>query len=272
MVDRAPMLCQPAPESALVDYCTDPAFAASQKVDGRRLLVVRTADGLSGLNRRGLPTGVFREIRDGLLRCPVEFVMDGELMLEGRVFWVFDAPEVSDLVAPHSPYVERRAALEALFHHCELESEHVRLLPEFRTDVEKLELAQRVVEAHAEGLVFKELESRYMYGSRSAQWRKVKLVKSLDCIATGFGAGGHDNITVSVYSDGELVEVGEVTRQAGDGQRVQLGDVITVTYLSWSGSRLIQPTRPILRGAEKAPQECTIDQLVLGNTKTVLTP
>jgi bifunctional non-homologous end joining protein LigD len=67
-----------------------------------------------------------------------------------------------------------------------------------------------------EGVMAKRLGSRYRPGRRSPDWRKVKLVKTQDCVILGWtpGQGGRSTtlgaLLVGAYDRGELIWIGQV--------------------------------------------------------------
>lgn len=266
----APMLASVGDLSDLAGLCQDDRYQLEQKCDGRRLLCLLSDGVVTGFNRRGETTDVPNAVVAQLLRCPIDIVIDGEL-LPGGVLWVFDLPEAHNAITPAAPLRLRRAALETLVRSCGWTTGAVHLLPAAATTEAKTLLAQRVIEAGAEGLMAKNLEGAYLYGKRGSGMRKLKLTKTVDAVVIGFSAHGHDSLSLGLFDDhGDLVPIGEVTRQAGDGARLREGDVACVSYLYWTGSRLVQPTKPMRRGAEKAARECTMDQLVVARTKDVV--
>lgn len=264
----APMLAAVGDLTDLPRLCQDDRYELSQKVDGRRLLVQLSGGVIRGFNRRGERTDVPRAVAARLALCPIDVVMDGELI--GPTWHVFDLPEAHNAVTPQTPLRVRRTALETLVSTCSLESPALRLLPAATTTDDKTRLSQRVIEAGAEGLMAKDLEGAYLYGKRGSAMRKLKLTKTVDAVVIGFSAHGHDSLSLGLYDDaGDLVPIGEVTRQAGDGRLAKAGSVVEVTYLTFSGTRLIQPTRPLLR-SDKQPDECHWDQLSVGHTRAIV--
>lgn len=265
----APMLAASSDLSRLTEFCTDDRYQLEQKIDGARLCVQLLDGEVLGFNRRGERKAVPNQLAKILQRCPINVVLDGELI--GPTWFCFDMPEAYTVVTPETPLRVRRAALETLVQQCNLECHHLRLLPATTTTEAKTLLAKRVIEAQAEGLMAKDLEGAYLYGKRGSGMLKIKLIKQVDAVVIGFSAHGHDSLSLGVYDGDKLVPIGEVTRQAGDGGRLVVGDVCAVSYLYWTGTRLVQPTRPMWRDpAEKAPTDCTIDQLVVANTKEII--
>lgn len=246
----------------LARFVRDPFWALDQKGDGERRLVVAGKGELLSLNRDGIPasTRLSPAIAAELNRfrgLTVPIVFDGELI--GDTFWLFDLPIAPGLTV-NDEYRVRRTALNSIV--ATLDSPVVRILPVAWDEDAKQRLVDAVVEAGGEGFVAKHIQSIYEPGLRGRRWVKVKLTKDVDCVVTAISPTGKENMVVVMYdADGKEVEVGEVTRLAGDGAKVKVGDVIAVKLLyATVDNRLFQPTLPRIR-TDKRPEECTIDQL-----------
>lgn len=262
----AAMLAEPITLARACLLLVDDNWTNAQKLDGDRLL----ADFNGNFwNRNGavytkrIPVGVVR----ALAGATGPFVLDGELLDDGtyRVFdvvmtgkdWTLDA---------------RLGLLDQIFAVWQ-PGPSVQILRVATGEEAKRRLMERVLAEHAEGVVFKRLDSLYLPGRRSADWSKWKWVKTVDCVVIGKGRAGKDNLVLGCYDPadpvGAPVEVGEVTACNGDGPTLAVGDVCEVTYLSWTGTRLREPTRPRKR-VDKRPEDCTTDQLVISRSKEIL--
>lgn len=62
----------------LTQLLTDDEFVLQPKMDGRRLLIRKSGNTVTGINRRGLECGMSVSIRDAVMTLPSNFVMDGE--------------------------------------------------------------------------------------------------------------------------------------------------------------------------------------------------
>ena len=72
-------LLNPVDGNGLAARIADDRWCMQRKFDGRRLLVKRDGDQVTGINRRGLETGIPATIRDTALSLPADrFVIDGE--------------------------------------------------------------------------------------------------------------------------------------------------------------------------------------------------
>lgn len=262
-----PMLATPSHEpfnDAALRYVNDPRWGLDVKVDGVRLLVGLQGDGPFGFNRSGARVALPRALTwslTGLLAGAgsANAYLDGELV--GDLFWVFD------LIQPNrpDPWVVRRLSLDNLLAQIGADPAVMRPVPSAFERGDKAELVMRIRREGLEGLIAKELNSPYLMPAgkshRSKHWLKLKDVKTVDCVVTRLGVDGKANMAVALWRDRDLTEVGEVSALTGDGPRVVVGDVVTITFLYLGvNDRLVQPVTPRLR-TDKTAAECTWEQL-----------
>jgi ATP-dependent DNA ligase len=263
-VTLAPMLARPLEDDPDL-LIRDNEWALETKLDGKRIL----ASGIEGhavrtynrkADRTDVPAPIARELETLLA---IRAVVDGEL-IDGRL-WLFDMPACGSLATPSTAWDDRRAALEALFDPHIWRPTNIKLLPCARTTTQKRALFKRLRNGNFEGAIAKRRSSLYRPGQRSTDWRKIVFRSTVDCLVVGQGRDGKANFVLGLFCDGDLVEVGEVSALTGDGPRVSVGNVVTVTYrhLSPRSGRLLMPVKPILRD-DKDASECTFDQLRIG--------
>jgi ATP-dependent DNA ligase len=251
----------------------DPTWSVQPKYDGIRALVMR-GEGLARPGRtrvmgrdgqqaaRALPAGAL-EVLDALpfdrlaLDCEV---VDGQL-------WIFDVPVIDTIVNPSLRWDQRRLVLDAISP--EFPKEGPVHIARTAVGEDREWMWAGALAAGIEGLILRRTGGVYLPGQRgtrevrSPNVVKVKFTKTVDCVVTGFGIGGKNNIGLGMWSPGgdEPTPVGEVSRLTGDGPRVRLGDVVEVTVLGASAhDRLVQPVCARLR-RDKPARQCTIDQL-----------
>lgn len=268
-----PMLCVGAALSRLTDAARDDGIVFEQKLDGRRLLINCGPGGVSGFGRDGQRVDVPAKIAAALqLYMPLDVWFDGELVVDSRrrrVLWVFDTPGCAGQWDHRTLFRVRRQLLEAIAAGWD-EAGWVRIVPQATTPEAKLLLAKRLVEAGAEGVVAKHVDGVYSWGKRTAAALKFKFVHDADCVVSSIGRDGKDSMGLEVYDEtGAAVDVGDVTRQAGNGHLAERGDVVAVRYLRFTeGRRLYQPTLPRVRH-DKAPAECTLEQFRIHSKEVV---
>lgn len=284
-MNRYPMLARAGEVTRIADYLSDD-WMLQPKLDGHRLLVeVDGHGGVSGYARNGNRTIVPRDVTALLSRLTAPITFDCELI--GDTLIAFDLVLAPGGVTPDMPAGERWKMLDALVGGlrelagngpCPIKSVAAAFTP-----TEKQAMVEYVADHQGEGYMAKKVASPYVFRTgpndktRSRDWIKLKRTKTVDCIVQWLGSD-KQNMGLTLYGrDGNLIlpdnpdegGVGECTRLAGDGQKVDVGDVVEVTvlYVTDDG-KLYQPTKPILRH-DKDPHECTVDQLDdLGTSKT----
>jgi bifunctional non-homologous end joining protein LigD len=107
------------------------------------------------------------------------------------------------------PLIERRARLERLF--AGTPAGTLRLSELVRGDGR--DLYRRAAHRGWEGLVAKTLDSRYMPGRRSPEWRKLKILQRRECVVGGWteprGSRAHFGaLLLGVWEDGALEYIG----------------------------------------------------------------
>jgi ATP-dependent DNA ligase len=272
-----PMLSQEISLDRLLAILEDDNYALSTKLDGERCLV-DVSDKLVAYNRKGTQMELSAYLRDALLRpawstTGLWYVVDGELMPSGNLI-LFDLAGVhagSTYACENEPYQTRYKALVALRDHLwSYRGCPVKVLDHSLTHEDKASLMMSVLEREVEGVegvVARHLNGSYKFGSRSSCSLKWKHYKTVDCVVMGRGHDDKDNLIVGVYDGAKLTEIGRVSAQQADGPQINVGDVIEVTYLYFTG-RLYQPKLPRLR-KDKLPEECTMHQLVKVKPHTV---
>jgi ATP-dependent DNA ligase len=191
------------------------------------------AEGLGDwLARRGYPVSASYEPVDVLMSLP-SGVQEDAFSSGVTTTYVVDVMELDGrvLVDEMLGGVGRRAAAVAVTNHSGLE-----LVPAVCGGVaEKLEAYRREVDEGREGLVLKNLRSKYEAGRRSGNWLKLKRLRfedttdTLDAFVTGWAGG--DVATVGVYRPWDREdsphEVGRVRIPGGDTV-ASVGDVLEI--------------------------------------------
>lgn len=261
------MLCIPY-DGKLELMLTSPAWLGQEKMDGHRVCI-RTEPGepVKVYNRSGeLRQHVIPEFMvKAFSQVPFSAFFDGELVGTGAdvKLWLFDLPFAADQIGPSTKYVDRYTVLKS-FLEAWSPDERIDVVPIAEGEGAKRALLAWAEENDREGVIFKRADSRYMHGRRSPFNVKYKFRQDCDVIVLDKGVDGKDNLVLGAYEPGgtEPIEIGHCTALNGDGDRIEVGEVITVNYVHFSkGKRLVQPTLPRKRPLnDKTPQECTTDQ------------
>lgn len=244
---------------------------AQQKLDGVRLLV-HIEDGKPfGINRKGDVTLIHPDIEKAFQFFTGTWVFDGEVV--GATYWVFDLLVALDHITPEHPLSFRREVLEQLWPRLNLPAT-VQLVPNETTTVQKLELAKRLRQRNAEGLILKKADAPYQQGKRSRDQLKWKFTETIDCFILETWREGKESIAVGVIDQdtSEIVNIGSVKMTAinlGDAER---GDVVEIRYLyaqDPSAPRLYQPVF-VRKRDDKAMKECLLNQLKFTSKEVIL--
>ena len=195
------------------------------------------------------------------------------------------------------PLSERRRLLEAIL----VASDRFQLSPAI--DGEGKTLFEAAREQRLEGILAKKLDSRYRPGSRSRDWVKIKTILDVDTVIVGWteGVGARQgtlgSLVLALYDQGALRYVGNVgtgfndrslreTHQKLTGLPETAAPFDAKTLRSraefkrthWVAPELVAAIEyrqvtaagrlrvPSFKGfrTDKAPEECTIDQLQIG--------
>lgn len=266
----APMKFEHSSRAHLERFIESDEWALEQKLDGSRALVkVRPEGGIEFFTHGGrrlkhtAATQHFPKISRDMewfrqFNSTETWYLDGEIMIDTGVFWVFDAPYIPFTILPDCPLSERRDILENVLFAMPGPSamKNVKLAYQAKTVDEKRLLAKRVEESGAEGLMAKRLDGPYLPGKRVTHSLKVKFVRTADCVVMARGKK-HSSAQLGSYNAaGDLVTVGYCSMIGKPD--AQPGDVVEVKYLYKLGT-LMQP-RLVKMRPDKEPHECTMDQ------------
>jgi bifunctional non-homologous end joining protein LigD len=252
-------LLNPVEGDELAERIADDRWCMQEKFDGRRLLVKREGDQVTGINRRGLKTGIPETIRDAALALPAtKFVIDGEAV--GDMLHAFDLLELGSVDLRDEPYSARLAELEGLLalHH---ESAIAPMATAFGTQLKEMFLKD-LRAGNREGAVLKDLDAPYTSGrpASGGTQLKHKFHATASCVVTGQNQQRSVELGL-VREDGHLHVSGNVTIPPNHAVP-QSGSVVEIRYLYAfpDSGKLYQPVYLGQRD-DIAPEECTIDQL-----------
>lgn len=285
-------------------YIDDPRWLMQQKFDGTRLVVVWN-DGTLFFTNDGVKPIAFAA---ALLKLPEleadlrawlalnqikSATLDGELIVETGIYYVFDAPALSaaGLTIDRNHTLGRRLQLlrslgslrNVQFPYTAVTREAKRLLWE------------QVNERGVEGAVSKLQDSVYVPGTRSKDWVKHKLVKTADVVVTSAertfkpnGVVSHGKAELAVPIDPKddpqpfvdsrgkrYASYQDTTKSTRHEPRTMLpvgnasligkdlgigpGSVVEVQYLYFTGEAMVQPRIVRLR-EDKLAEECDLSQ------------
>lgn len=244
----------------------DDRWAAEQKADGVHVMaVVEDGDvrfiGVGGGRLTHAASALhFPRLREELLRWWSEheetFVLDGELICETGVFWVYDLPYWSGHVVPEHEFDRRRGYLEAIEPNF---GPSFRVLPQAVGQEAKLALTQAVLRNEGEGIVYKRLDAPFEPGVRVKHQLKLKFVKTADCVVLELGRGAN-NAVLGMWTDEAMVEVGSAS-MIGKDPEIQVGSVVEVKYLYATKDLVLYQPRITRLRHDKDQADCLRAQL-----------
>lgn len=283
-------------------------WAFEPKYDGWRVLARRRAGRVTLFSRNGLDlTGGEPAVVAALASLPNgDFVVDGELVVFGKdgvprfsllqkrgeagalppSLILFDCLEKDGAELVSRPLAERRAALESLLG--SRPRRPLALSERLGADGEKA--FKRALEEGWEGVIGKDLDSRYESGRRSLRWLKVKARRESEFVIGGFtlprgtrlhfgallvglyegralrfcgavGTGFSDEVLLGLLEKLEPLQrdtcpFATVPREVKDARWVAPKLVAQIVYAEWTADeKLRQPAFLGLRN-DKRPREC----------------
>jgi bifunctional non-homologous end joining protein LigD len=235
---------------------TNSTHCLQEKHDGRRLMVRKQGDTITGINRRGLVVAVPDAIREAVEHILFDVLIDGEAV--GDTLHAFDLLEVKGTCLRKRRYIDRFAGLMMVI---PPRLDALRWVSTIVSPDDKLEIYEELRATHREGLVFKDMDAPYSPGrpNSGGPQLKFKFVESASFIVTGHNA--KRSVTLGLYDGDELVPAGNVT--IPPNHRIpEVGEVCEVRYLyayRESGS-IYQPVY-LGRRDDVPASECVVEQL-----------
>lgn len=249
-------LLNPLHEQQLAEVLLNPDYWMQEKIDGRRLLIKKDGNQISGINRLGFPTAIPESIAREAAQYPRDFLLDGETV--GETFHAFDlltiGPEDMRSLGFAVRYLRMRDMLNAFDH------PHIRLV-EVIFPFETAGQLQRFKQEGKEGVVFKHKDAPYTAGrpnSGGSQF-KYKFHETASFIVTK--VNDKRSVSLILFEGDKVRPAGNVTIPPNHDVPVP-GTVVECRYLyafKDSGS-IYQPVYLGARADIRAA-ECTTAQL-----------
>ena len=240
---------------------TDEAFCLQPKHDGKRLLLHKQGQTLTGINRRGLECGFPESLRVAAKELPADFLLDGEVV--GDILHVFDLLELNSADLRPLPYKSRLVELLRLL--ASGQQSAIQWVATINGTNPKRCVFEQLKHDNAEGVVFKRILAPYAEGrpNSGGDQFKFKFVETASVIVQAVNA--KRSVGIAVRHNGRLVPAGNVTIPANhvvppDGS---IADVRYLYAMPESGA-LFQPVYLGTRDDITA-EECTRDQLKFRN-------
>jgi len=252
-----PQLLNPIDESEVARLVADDRYAMQEKFDGKRMLLVKAGDAVSGVNRKGLTVGLPSSIIESGKGIPGDFILDGECV--GDVLFAFDLLELNGKDQRLLPYRKRMLALTDLLGSGQ--HPHIQLVTAACNRNEKTRLLEKFRAVNKEGVVFKQLDAPHAPGrpNSGGPQLKHKFYATVSVVVGKINA--QRSVEVRLRDGRRWVVAGNVTIPVNQSVPA-VGAVVDVRYLyAFKESRcLYQPTY-LGQRSDVTESECVVAQL-----------
>lgn len=249
-------LLNPIEEADLPRFIRDPGFWMQEKFDGRRLLIRKHGDVVTGINKLGLETTVPVPVEQAAKAFAQDFIIDGEAV--GETLHAFDLLDIAGKSITGEAYTDRYLQLMNLM--ASGQQRHMVLVTSAYLPKHKKELLEHLKSENREGVVFKHLNSPYTPGRPSSGGTQFKFKF---CETASFIVGkvnGKRSVSLQLFDGTDQVSVGNVTIPANHAIP-KPEEVVEVRYLyAFKGGSIFQPVY-LGKRDDVAQAECSVAQL-----------
>ncbi|MEX0774651.1 MAG: WGR domain-containing protein [Phycisphaeraceae bacterium] len=255
-----PQLLNAIDQTQALRLIADDAWAMQEKLDGKRILIQKADQVVTGINRSGLSVALPQPIALALGQLPGDLILDGECI--GDVYHAFDLLGQGAGDTRGRPCRQRLSMLTELISSSDA-SAVIRLVRTVTGPADKQAYLAELRERKAEGAVFKRLDGKYTHGRPASGGAQVKFkfTATASCIVAGANVGKR-SVALVVLDGVTQVPVGNVTIPPNQPLPVK-GDLVEVRYLyAYEGGSLFHPVCLGKRDDIDAAA-CTLSQLKL---------
>jgi predicted DNA-binding WGR domain protein len=252
-----PQLLNAIEEPQVLDLINDDNWCAQEKQDGRRLIIQKRGQNITGINKKGNTVGLSMPLFEVVRGFDADVTIDGESLGEGLV--AFDLIELDGVDIRSWPYRERLAALMNLLF--SVQQQVIKLTDTAFTTTQKLEMLNKLRTSKREGIVFKQAFASYTPGrpNSGGTQLKHKFVASLSALVAKVNR--QRSVEVSLLGSKGWKSAGNVTIPANHNIP-RVGDMVEVRYLyAFQQSGVL--FQPVYLGKrdDVDPKECIVAQL-----------
>lgn len=252
-----PQLLNPVDEDRLPELLRDDLWVMQEKFDGRRLLLMKKAGLVSGVNRKGLIIGLPDSVVRAAEQVPGDFVLDGESITDH--FHAFDLLSLAGEDQQPLVLQTRLAGLLNLL--ASALQRNIHFVPTFFDTKTKERTLGELQMAKREGVVFKRLDAAYTPGRPNSGGAQLKHKFYATCSAVVAQVNVQRSVELRLLGADGWRPAGNVT--VPPNHRVpRIGEVVEVRYLYAfvESGALFQPVYLGLR-TDLAPHDCGVSQL-----------
>ena len=251
-------LLNPVEETELARLLTDNRHCLQQKHDGRRMLVRKQGDDITGINRRGLLVALPDPIRHAVAELPYDVLIDGEAV--GDTLHAFDLLEVKGHDLRDRRYLDRFAGLIMVI---PPNLPALRWVSTAISPDDKVGTYEELKLEGVEGVVFKDVDAPFTPGrpNSGGPQLKFKFVESASFVV--LARNPQRSVTLGLYPAG-----GDTPAPAGNvtippNHEVPApGDVVEIKYL-YAHRQSGAVYQPVYLGPRDdiPANECVVEQL-----------
>lgn len=252
-----PQLLNPIDKAEAFALLRDPAWGMQQKHDGRRLLIQKEGEAITGINRKGLIVPLPETLAQSVRQIPASFLMDGESI--GENLYAFDLLTLNTEDLRPLTYLQRWHSLGHLLR-CSGRT-HLHWVDLALTECCKKQTLNRLEAARAEGVVFKHLDARYTPGRPASGGDQLKYKFTSTLSAVVWSINARRSVEIRLSNNGSWQEAGNITIPPNHPVP-PIGAVIDAQYLyAFPGSGILYQAVYLGIRNDIASTECTVTQL-----------
>jgi bifunctional non-homologous end joining protein LigD len=254
-----PQLLNPIDEAQALRLIEDPNWWAQEKFDGKRILVLKEGDQVTGINRKGLAVALPQPIVDrARILVGQRWVMDGEAI--GDAYVAFDMLEDGNMDLRPKTYNYRLDTLTGIVLRGD-GPQAIRVADTAVDTAQKRAMLAALRRDNREGVVFKRKNATYTPGrpASGGDQLKFKFTATVSCIVAR-SSRTKRSVALELLDGDRRVGVGNVTIP-GKAPIPAVGSIVEVRYLyAYPGGSLFQP---VCLGARDdiSTEACTVSQL-----------
>jgi bifunctional non-homologous end joining protein LigD len=222
----APQLLNSIDEEQVLNLVQDDNWCLQEKQDGRRLIVRKQGQDITGINKQGNTVGLALPLLEVVRGFDADVTIDGESI--GNNLYAFDLLELDGVDIRDWPYRERLAALMNLLF--SVQQRVIRLVETAFTTEQKLALLGQLKAGKREGIVFKQIFAPYTPGrpNSGGTQLKHKFVATLSAVVAKINT--KRSVELQLIGPDGWVSCGNVTIPA-NLKIPQAGQVCEIRYL-----------------------------------------
>ena len=252
-----PQLLNTIDQTRVPDLINDDNCCLQEKHVGRRLIIRKNGQDITGINKKGNLVGLPLPVFDVVKGFDADVTIDGESIGDNLI--AFDLLELDGVDIRGWPYRERLAALMNLLFSVQQRS--IKLVHTAFTTDQKRTLLDELKAGKREGVVFKQVYSCYTPGrpNSGGNQLKHKFVATLSAMVSRLNP--QRSVAISLLGKNGWQNAGNVTIPANH-EIPQKGDVVEIRYLyAFPESDVLYQPVYLGRRNDVDPGECTISQL-----------